>query len=388
MTDKEIKKNLDGLLNTLKEVGVVLTEEQEKSIGEFVKLFEDRVADAERNAVAATKRVVERRLEAEYKTVFESLLKNMERYHSVAEKIRNAKIEKRIKEEQKRVMAEAVDRYLNSCLEEMITEKSAVDYNKLKKYETLFESMRDVMVEQDDSVKAYKKQIEKKYADENTSLIKENDELSEKLKKMQITEKSLREQMALEKAAALVEHKTRDLPAFEAEEVRKRLAGKTVDEVQKTFKGVLQTIREEMETQASAKEPPMSLDERISSIIEAEDDGAKPVEEESDKATPPGPVDDDDPFADEVDEDVTPIELSDEVRNLLEDTTEDNKKDDEQLKKEIERNNRDEMPVDETSGSEFDDDVELAESEKIDGRTMQFLIERYRSIIPSGGKNC
>ncbi len=160
--------------------------------------------------------------------------------------------------------------------------------------------------------------------------------------------------------------------------------------MQKTFKGTLKAIQEEMEKDNLAKECNGSLEERISSIIREDEDGS----EETDKVTPAIPTDDA-PVADfEIgDEEVEPVELSDEIRSLLEDDPEGEQQQQKKttdagnassLEDDIIRNNKDEMPVDEDDT----DGVILEESEKIDARTMQFLIERCRSIAPRGRKNC
>ncbi len=186
-----IKENFEGLLETIKSAGINLTESQMASLTKFKEAMEAKVSEAEK--------ATEARITKEYREIFESLLDNLMEHEKLTGRVRALKEAKRVEAKQKEIMAEHLDKYLNSCLEEVITEKSAVDYAKMKKYETLVESMKGLVLENADEVKKFKADLEKKYKAENSNLIKENKELTEKVSKLTTKGKVLKEQVELER---------------------------------------------------------------------------------------------------------------------------------------------------------------------------------------------
>lgn len=71
------------------------------------------------------------------------------------------------------------------------------------------------------------------------------------------------------KAVELLESKTKDLPAFEARQIKKRLAGASAAEVEKKFKKVYESVKNDMADASNEEET--SIEEEVKDIIEAED---------------------------------------------------------------------------------------------------------------------
>lgn len=72
------------------------------------------------------------------------------------------------------------------------------------------------------------------------------------------------------KAVELLESKTKDLPTFEARQIKKRFANATTVEIEKRFDTVLESIKDDMKV--DEKEEVTSIEEEVKDIIEAEED--------------------------------------------------------------------------------------------------------------------
>lgn len=72
------------------------------------------------------------------------------------------------------------------------------------------------------------------------------------------------------KAVELLESKTKDLPTFEARQIKKRLAGATAAEVESKFQKVYESVKDDMKTEAEDTET--TIEEEVKDIIEAEED--------------------------------------------------------------------------------------------------------------------
>ena len=59
-------------------------------------------------------------------------------------------------------------------------------------------------------------------------------------------EQDLAKKLEAKKAKELLEKKTKDLPLFEAQQIKRRLVGATCVEIEKNFKKLLESVREEM----------------------------------------------------------------------------------------------------------------------------------------------
>jgi len=159
-------------------------------------------------------------------------------------------------------------------------------------------------------------------------------------------ELSLNKLVEEDKARRLLDEKCKDLPLFEARQIQKRLAKANCATIEKKFKVILESIREEMEDEKAEDEK--SLEDEISGIITAEDS----EEENSDKAQ----AADDKTKSDEKEDEVKESDGDDD------DTS-------------------DEEKVEEADG-ENDDDVEIPDSEKIDESFMTAWIQRAGRITP------
>lgn len=384
MTRKTIRENLNGLLDALKAAGVTLTESQEMAISKSMDKILDSIAESEREAVTATKMIVEKRLEAEYKKTVESIIHNLMEHAELANAVQKGAIKREAKAEATKVIAEKVDAYLNKYVDKMVTEKTAVDYNKLKKYETLFESMKDVLVVNDSSVKDAIAKAEEKYrksenkiSAENVELIKENAKLQKKIESLTFEKDGLRRAIDESKASVLLEKKLRDVPEMEANKLRTLFEGASVDCIQKTFKKQLAKIMEDEgsdpkpvdDGNAEGEEEEGSLEEQISKVIATENEDCSDGACDKADDRPPLPPPDEDPVV----EDDEVIDIPESVRAILEPP--------------VEETQEDSDPDDLESLGEEDDGIVLEESDRIDGRYMKFLIDRARSITPRGANS-
>jgi len=155
-------------------------------------------------------------------------------------------------------------------------------------------------------------------------------------------ELALNKQIDQSKARDLLESKIKDLPDFEARQMRKRLAEATTVEIQKNFRKILESVKGEIKEDEKVEET--SLEEEVNNIIEADEkDGKKKVSEK------------------EVEEDDM---LKGRVHNGHL-----NEKDDE---------------VDEADEVDEDDDVELSEDEKIDESLMAWWCDKVGTIETKG----
>lgn len=103
------------------------------------------------------------------------------------------------------------------------------------------------------------------------------------------------------KARELVSEKTKDLPIVESKEVRRRLKGMGVDEIQKRFNTILEEVKSSIEDQRSLNEEEKNLEEAIASIVDgtgnkSDENGDKgegtevaPLQNEKDNQEPENP---------------------------------------------------------------------------------------------------
>ena len=75
------------------------------------------------------------------------------------------------------------------------------------------------------------------------------------------------------KAMELLESKTKDLPDYEARQMKKRLAEASTVEIEKTFNKVLESVKEEMKEAELEEET--SIEEEVKDIIECDGEDVK-----------------------------------------------------------------------------------------------------------------
>ena len=305
MSLKNIRENYARLLTAFKDAGVKLTESQKKDIDGFVLALESSMESTKQATIKATRKVVEEKLAKEYRTVVESILAHQQEHSILAGKIQN-KITK-INESAK--VARAVDGYLDTVLESALPKQNIVDYDRLHKLESVFESLKDTLLVNDASVEAKRKELTESFEADRKDLDQKVASLEKKLNESIARERKLTASVESAKAKELLAKKTKDLPLFEAQQIKRRLANATCEEIEKNYKKLLESVREEMKE--ACKEEEKTLEEEINDIISKEtsesenkkDDAApkaQPVEEKDEKKADNKPEDDD---SDEDDED-------------------------------------------------------------------------------------
>jgi hypothetical protein len=295
-------------------------------------------------AIKATKKVVTEHLEKEYKKVFESILKHQTEHAKLAAKIQN-RITK-INESKK--IAAKVNDYLELYVESVLPKKSIVDYDRMHKLEKLHESLKDLLVVNEDAIEAKQKSIDESLDKAKRGYETEIARLQVKLNES--IEKSLKLNRKIDsfKAVELLESMTKDLPLYEANQIKKRFAKASTTEIEKNFKKVLELIKEEMNVEE--KEEEVALEDEVKEIIETEDSDV--TENDMLKGRKHNA------HVDESDDEEEMTESEDEDEEITE-------SDDEE----------------EMTESEDDDDVQLNESEKVDPKLMQLWCKQFNKIL-------
>lgn len=269
MNLKSIRKSYSKFLNVLNGAGVKLNESQKADLDSFILAIESKMAQQKETAIKATKKIVTEHLESQYKNVFESILKhqaeNAKLASKVQQKITSIKASKKI--------ARKVNDYLDLYVESVLPKKTIVDYDRMRKLEALHESLKDMLVVDEDSVQAKKTQLQESFNFQKKNLETQIAKLQAKLDSS--IEKNLKLNRKIDsfKAMELLESKTKDLPDYEARQVKKRLAEASTIEVEKRFAKVLESVQDEMKI--DEKEEEASIEEEVKDIIEAEDDVKK-----------------------------------------------------------------------------------------------------------------
>ena len=315
-----IRENYSMLLATFKDAGIKLTESQKSNIDQFILALENKIDKTKHKTIFATKKVVENKLESAYKQVVESIIQNLAKNAELAGKIQD-KITS-INESKK--MAVKVDEYLDKYLGEILPEQQIVDYSKMHKMEKDVESLKTQLTESKQKQRSLQAQVDKN------------------------------------KTAEFIESKIKDLPLFEARQIKKRLAGSTVEE----------------------KADSICLEQEISDIIECDKtdnfDKTKKVSKVSEEIEEPKEVDEVIPENEELPD-------SEEDTSITEDDNEEvfNSEDSE----DISDDTYDVEDEEEAISIESEDDIYdseaskvLSESEKINSNMMKYWISTASAI--------
>ena len=266
MSLKSIRTSYSKFLNVLNDAGVKLNESQKADLDSFILAIESKMAKQKETAIKATKKIVTEHLEAEYKKVFESIMKhqaeNAELASKVQEKITMFKESKKI--------ARKVNNYLDMYVESVLPKKTIVDYDRMQKLEKIHESLKDMLVADEDAVQAKKAELTESFNKDKKALETQLAKLQVKLNESMEKNLKLNRKIDSFKAMELLESKTKDLPDFEARQVKKRLAESTTTEIEKNFNKVLESVKDEMKV--DEKEEEASIEEEVKDIIEAEED--------------------------------------------------------------------------------------------------------------------
>lgn len=265
MSLKTIRESYEKLLTTLNEAGVKLGASQKDGLDKFVLSLEESMSSQRKRAISMAKDATERKFEREYKKVFESIMKHTQEHYEIA-----AKLQQKIatlKESKK--LSKKVTNYLDLYLESVCPKKDIVDYAKMKKLEQINESLRDVLLANDDAVVAKKEQLEESFKKQKgkleTEVAKMQVKLNESMEKTQQLKKKLDQYKALE----LLESKTKDLPTFEARKIKKHFATASAPEIEKNFKKVLESVKEDVKE--AEKDAETTLESEVQKIVDSDD---------------------------------------------------------------------------------------------------------------------
>lgn len=262
MSLKSIRESYSKLLTAFAETGVKLTESQKASLDTFILALESKMSKQKETTIKVTKKIVESHLEKEYKKVFESIMKHQQENSALAAKVQD-KITQ-INESKK--IARKVSNYLDLYVESVLPKKSIVDYDKMNKLEAIFESLKDTLLVNDESVQAKKEQLAESFKKQKNDLEKQVAKLQVKLNESMAKTQKLNSKIDQFKAMELLESKLKDLPTYEARQMRKRMAGATTVEIENKFGMVLEAVKEEMK--AEAEEEDTTLEAEVKDIIE------------------------------------------------------------------------------------------------------------------------
>jgi hypothetical protein len=99
-------------------------------------------------AIKATKKVVTEHLEKQYRKVFESLFENLQQNASLSAKIAT----KAARLDESKKISQKVSNYLDLYVESVLPKKTIVDYDRMQKLEKIHESLKNMLVVDEDAV--------------------------------------------------------------------------------------------------------------------------------------------------------------------------------------------------------------------------------------------
>ena len=269
MSLKSIRESYSKFLTALNDAGVKLDESQKGNLDSFIIAIESKMTKQKEAAVKATKKIVTEHLEKEYKKVFESIMSHMQENSELAAKVQE-KIST-IKESKK--IADKVSNYLDLYVESVLPKKTILDYDRMQKLESLHESLKDLLVVNEDAVESKKAALQESFNKDKKALETEIAKLQVKLNESMAKTQKLNKKIDSFKAMELLESKTKDLPDYEARQMKKRLAEASTVEIEKTFSKVLESVKEEMKEAELEEET--SIEEEVKDIIECDGEDVK-----------------------------------------------------------------------------------------------------------------
>lgn len=264
MSLKSIKKNYTTLLRAFKDAGAMINESQKETLDSFVTDLENTINDQRDRTILATKKMVEEKLEKEYKTVVESIIRHQKEHSEIAGKVQDKVVE--LNESNK--IADAVDSYLNEYIEEVLPKKTIVDYTRMQKLEKIHESLKNMLAlsesEIDDKANEKKAELEGQISRLNKMI----DEKEQKINESKKSYDRLSKEMSQLKAKEFVSEKIKDLPLVESKKVLKKTSGMTLEQVKKNYKTVLESVQKEVKDEQEVTEDEKNLEEAIKDILE------------------------------------------------------------------------------------------------------------------------
>lgn len=265
MSLKSIRESYSKLLTAFKDAGVALNESQKGDLDTFVLALESGMENQRKKAIKMTKKAVEAKMESEYRKVFESVMASMKENARLASKVQ----QKIAQIEESKKISQKVDQYLDMYVEKVLPKKTVVDYDRMRRLEKLHESLKDALVADEDAVQEKVKQLEESYKVKKSKCETEVAKARAKLDESVQISRGLKAELEKLRAVKLLESKTKDLPAFEARRVKRRLAEATVDEIEKKFDKELEAVREDAKQakEASGQAEKETIESEIDAII-------------------------------------------------------------------------------------------------------------------------
>ena len=246
MNLKSLRESYNKLLDSFKEMGVTLNESQQENVDNFMLQLESKLKDVRDVAIKTTKKMVTEKLDAEYKELFESILKHMNENAEVSSKIQNKINEMKVVEE----LSESVNGFLDEHVEEILPKKDIVDYERMQKLEQIHESLKNMLGVEIMNVEGGNKELVEGFEKEKADYSKKIEELQKKLDESVKENKKVSKNLDSLKAQVLLESKIKNLPEREAKLIKESFKGASSSEINMKFKTVLESVRESVEDQA------------------------------------------------------------------------------------------------------------------------------------------
>ena len=266
MNLKSLRESYNKLLDSFKEMGVTLNESQQENVDNFMLQLESKLKDVRDVAIKTTKKMVTEKLDAEYKELFESILKHMNENAEVSSKIQNKINEMKVVEE----LSESVNGFLDEHVEEILPKKDIVDYERMQKLEQIHESLKNMLGVEIMNVEGGNKELVENLEKEKTEYSKKIEDLQKKLDESVKENKKVSKNLDSLKAQVLLESKTKNLPEREAKLIKESFKGASSSEINMKFKTVLESVRESVEDQAhvpSKEDEQKNLEDAILEVL-------------------------------------------------------------------------------------------------------------------------
>ena len=266
MNLKSLRESYNKLLDSFKEMGVTLNESQQENVDNFMLQLESKLKDVRDVAIKTTKKMVTEKLDAEYKELFESILKHMNENAEVSSKIQNKINEMKVVEE----LSESVNGFLDEHVEEILPKKDIVDYERMQKLEQIHESLKNMLGVEIINVEGGNKELVENLEKEKTEYSKKIEDLQKKLDESVKENKKVSKNLDSLKAQVLLESKIKNLPEREAKLIKESFKGASSSEINMKFKTVLESVRESVEDQSqiqSNEDEQKNLEDAILEVL-------------------------------------------------------------------------------------------------------------------------
>ena len=191
MSLKSIRESYSKLLTVFNDAGVKLTEAQKADLDTFVLALESTMSKQRQEAIRKTKIAVEAKLDKVYSEAFSKVMESMAENQKLAAKVQ----EKVTKINESKKIASKVDQYLDLYVESVLPKKTIVDYDRMQKLERIHESLKDVLLVNEDSIAEKKAQLDESFKHEKskceTEVAKMQVRLNESMAKTQELKKKI-----------------------------------------------------------------------------------------------------------------------------------------------------------------------------------------------------